>query len=231
MARILEVAPEPDGREVSARTRLILTGERLIATSGLDAVSLRQVAAESGTANRSAVRYHFGSREGLVQAIIEHRLPRLSARRRALLADAVADGAAPQLRDVVRAYVVPLLEEGEDDESWFVGFVAQLQQFGADEHPFDRSAPELQHPSREFLALIASFLTKLPEPVRSNRVAYAAAMATHVAADRQRARRHNPAGVQLVYPLFVADLLDTIVGGLEAPPSAETRRALKPQAR
>jgi AcrR family transcriptional regulator len=71
LATQLDRSDAHDG--ASSRVRLILTGERLIATYGLDAVSLRQVAAEAGAANTSAVQYHFGSKEGLVEAIMAYR--------------------------------------------------------------------------------------------------------------------------------------------------------------
>lgn len=224
------LATQLDGSDAhgraSSRVRLILTGERLIATFGLDAVSLRQVAAEAGAANTSAVQYHFGSKEGLVEAIMAYRHPSLAQRRRLLLAEGVSAGAPLDLRTAVRAYVLPLLEDGEDDSSWFVGFIAQLQQFGRGRHPFEVSSPELQHPSREYFALIASFIGHVPEPLRSNRIVYAARTSMHMAADRQRSRRHDPDAVQLPYALFVADVLDTVVAGLEVTPSADARRAL-----
>ena len=58
-----------------ARTQLLLAGERLIAEFGPE-VSLRDVAVAAGQRNNSAVHYHFGSRDGLIKAIIGHRQAR-----------------------------------------------------------------------------------------------------------------------------------------------------------
>ena len=62
---------------------LILSGLELFATQGLDAVSMRTINAHAGARNASAVHYHFGSKMGMVKAIVEflkgqldgHRLP------------------------------------------------------------------------------------------------------------------------------------------------------------
>ena len=50
---------------------LILSGLELFATQGLDAVSMRTINAHAGARNASAVHYHFGSKMGMVKAIVE----------------------------------------------------------------------------------------------------------------------------------------------------------------
>jgi len=69
--------------------QLLLTAERLFAEHGFAGVSLRQIATEAGSANNSAVVYHFGSKEGLVGAIFAYRLPQLMQRRELLKARVV----------------------------------------------------------------------------------------------------------------------------------------------
>lgn len=51
------------------RLRLLKTAERLFATEGLDAVSLRAVNAAAGL-GPSSVHYHFGTKEDLVAAVL-----------------------------------------------------------------------------------------------------------------------------------------------------------------
>ena len=53
---------------------LIETAERLFAERGVNAVSLREIGAEAGQRNTGAVRYHFGTKEALVNAVFEHRM-------------------------------------------------------------------------------------------------------------------------------------------------------------
>ena len=65
--------------------RLVVTAERLFALHGIDGVSLRQIAAEAGSGNNSAVHYHFGSKDGLIEAILGHRLAQLTRERQMLV--------------------------------------------------------------------------------------------------------------------------------------------------
>ena len=67
----------PDCGE-STKEQILLAAERLIADHGVDGVSMRQIGSAVGSGNNSAVLYHFGSKEKLVQAIFEYRLPRLA---------------------------------------------------------------------------------------------------------------------------------------------------------
>lgn len=56
-----------------ARERLLDAAERLFLVSGCDAVSVRAINAAAGM-NPAAVHYHFGSREQLIEALLESRL-------------------------------------------------------------------------------------------------------------------------------------------------------------
>lgn len=81
---------------------LMDTAERLFALEGL-AVSDRRIAQEAGNANHSAVKYHFGGRDGLLDALLGRHLSDLEAERGARLA------ASQTLIDDVRALVLPQL--------------------------------------------------------------------------------------------------------------------------
>ena len=59
--------------EASTRDRLLDAAMRLFLAKGADQVSVRAVNAEAGL-NAGAVHYHFGSREGLITALLEREL-------------------------------------------------------------------------------------------------------------------------------------------------------------
>ncbi|MGV0746938.1 TetR/AcrR family transcriptional regulator [Mycolicibacter heraklionensis] len=61
------------GTETSTRENLLNVTERLLLESGYEAVSVRAVCAAAGV-NPAAVHYHFGSKVGLVTALLEARL-------------------------------------------------------------------------------------------------------------------------------------------------------------
>jgi AcrR family transcriptional regulator len=96
---------------------MIDAAERLASERGLGAMSLRDVMAAAGQRNKSAAQYHFGSREGLVEAVIEARMAPVNARRLELLH---ALGSPLAVRDVADVLVRPLAEAvvGERESRW-----------------------------------------------------------------------------------------------------------------
>ena len=206
----------------STTDRLIEVAERLFAERGIDGVSLRQIATEAGTANNSAVRYHFGSKESLITAIIEYRLPYLITRRELLSARSDPD----DLRSVLEAHLLPVVDMAESADNHYLIFIEQLGRYGRGvDHPFLHVAAPLRDSHRTFLRTAGALLTHLPSDLRVDRIATATAMCLHSSADRQRALRHG--AQQRPYALHVNDLFDGLVGYLNATPSQATLRALK----
>jgi AcrR family transcriptional regulator len=203
----------------STKEQIVLAAERLFAAHGLDGVSLRQIGAAAGNANNSAVQYHFGSKDALVQAIFEHRLPYLHERRRLL----VEVRRPNDLRSWVECYVLPILEQGEQEGSHYLGFVAMLQQ-SDHRRVFDRLPQQALESTRRFHREVGALLADVPEPLRSHRIAQALAFSVHATADRERARAdgHDV----LPFAVHVSDLLDGLVGFLDAPVSAGALAAL-----
>ncbi|UGQ12347.1 TetR/AcrR family transcriptional regulator [Yinghuangia sp. ASG 101] len=196
----------------SVKEQIVLAAERLFAAHGLEGVSLRQVSTAAGNGNNSAVQYHFGSRDRLIQAIFEYRLPDLNERRRVLAARLRPN----DLRSWVECHIVPVLEQGEQQGSHYLGFVAKLQQTGRRD-VFDQMSDEFRQPTRTFREAIAEHLAHIPEPLRSHRVAQAMAFAVHAGSQRERAQLDG--GHVLPFDLHVQDLIDGLVGFLSAPTS------------
>ncbi|MDH4322200.1 MAG: CerR family C-terminal domain-containing protein [Desulfobulbaceae bacterium] len=94
------------------KTRLLDAAEHLFAENGYHGTSLRMITTAAG-ANLAAVNYHFGSKEALIEAVIERRLLPLNRLRterlQALLADADNRAAAPDLRQTLAAFIEPTL--------------------------------------------------------------------------------------------------------------------------
>jgi AcrR family transcriptional regulator len=63
-------APAADGRRTHPRDRMLAAAIAYIAANGLHDRSLREVAASIGTSHRMLI-YYFGSKEGLMRAIVE----------------------------------------------------------------------------------------------------------------------------------------------------------------
>jgi len=100
------------------KTHLLDVAEHLFAEHGIDATSLRKITSRANV-NLAAVHYHFGSKEGLVQAIFARRLDPLNADRlRRLNASETAAGdTPPPVEDLVEAFIDPALKRLRKRES------------------------------------------------------------------------------------------------------------------
>ncbi|MET8213518.1 TetR/AcrR family transcriptional regulator [Streptomyces sp. NPDC005373] len=203
----------------AAKEHIILAAERLFAERGLDGTSLRQISAAAGNGNNTAVQYHFGSKERLIQAIFEYRLHDLNARRRAL----VAERRPSDIRAWLECHVIPVLEQGEREGSHYLSFVANLHQHGRSD-VLERLSPELLAPTQRFRERAGALLPHLPEPLRSHRIAQTMVFSVHAGSEREQSRARD--GHVLPFAIHLRDLLDGLVGFLQAPVSPATLAAL-----
>lgn len=90
-----------------SKIQLILAGERLFAERGVEGASLREIAVAAGHGNNNAVRYHFGSKQGLVQAIFRHRVVQMEPVRAKLLARLKAANFVTDTRAIFEVVVLP----------------------------------------------------------------------------------------------------------------------------
>jgi AcrR family transcriptional regulator len=115
-------AKRADGLETTSE--LVEIAERMFAERGVENVALTQIVAAAGQKNRSALHYHFGSRGGVLAAVIDRRLAAINARRLALLDALPADASA---HDVVRADIAALVLTALE-EPWGGDYVSILAQ-------------------------------------------------------------------------------------------------------
>lgn len=207
---------------------MIEAGERIAAERGLAAMSLREVQAAAGQRNKSAAQYHFGSRLGLIEAIVAARMGPINEHRQAQLADLDAAGSPATVRQLVEVLVEPLAQATLRPGSCWARFLVQ-----------GFADPELSEVVRRTFEGRAWFDTlerlgrasrHLPEALRQRRIDHAVGLAVTAlaAAEAARARRSSPA---LSAEVLVADLLDTCTAVIEADVSSTTRSALRRTAR
>lgn len=133
------------GRSPATRLALIRAAEQLFARNGIDAVSLRQICAAAGQRNTNAVRYHFGDKEQLVEAIFERRQGELEPMRRTMLDAIPPEGALPDQSatiDALLAVVVrpPLMIADPEERYNYVKLLASYLNRHRDSgmrHPLD----------------------------------------------------------------------------------------------
>lgn len=124
------------------RDRLLREAMRLFAQEGINAVSLRRIVSAAGALNASALHYHFGNRECLVEAISKMLQAELEPQCCSRI-DALRPG-AHRVRDVIKTAFGPVIEMFEDpafgrDAVCFIGrlgwdFGEAGQRFSANLH-------------------------------------------------------------------------------------------------
>lgn len=207
-------------------TRLVLleTAERLFATQGIGAVTLREIQLAAGQSNSSVIGYHFGSKTDLVRALIAHRQPALDAERDDGLATLhhTVDGSgrpAATARELVDLVVGPLVSSIRRGEL-YVPFLARLS-----EDPLARSEYWPSHVEDNLTPevteqLVQSVTSGLPPRVRRARNLLFFTSVLDTLGDH--ARRGLPLSA-----VRLSGYLDGWVGLLTAPVSPETIRLLE----
>jgi AcrR family transcriptional regulator len=162
-----------DGTET--RERLLDAAQHLFARRGVDAVAIREINDRAGQRNASALHYHFGSRAGLLVAIVERHQPAIDGERARLLA-----AAGDEAHAVLHAILTPLTNrlrspEGRD----YLRIVPQILGPG---HVDD----ELPTPAAlvEGLTRLEAHLAQLSPSVRSQRLRSMLLVTTTLLADR-----------------------------------------------
>jgi AcrR family transcriptional regulator len=203
----------------SGETALILAAERLFAENGIEGVALRQINQAANQKNISAAHYHFGSREGLVQAVLRYRLPELDRRRGELLRRKVG---AKDVRFYLEAFIAPLIEElgPRETGNHYLRFIQQYERIHGDDYEFAR---QISPHGVEIYAGLERLLYYIPAEVRRLRIGYLINMIHSVLATAE-ARLEKGKLSQADVPLIAANTLDMFAAALSAPLSADTVR-------
>ncbi len=212
-------------RSAATRAKLVNVAERLFAARGIDGVTLNEIGEAASQRNAAVCQYHFGSKAGLLQAIIDKHVPGIAARRYALL-DELERIRRPGLREVVRAFVLPVAEKLRDPDGGreFILINAQLvaihtaslQHLGAS----SLEVPTVDRLTRTLQRVMAPY--RLPPAVLKQRAMLSAALLFHGLADHLRMQevvKRRDASMDT--ELFVQTLEDALVallaGGTSAP--------------
>jgi len=195
---------------------LILAAERLFAERGIANVSLRQINQAANQKNIAAIHYHFGSRERLVRAVLEHRWSRLDRRRSEMLrrTDRMKD-----LGFYLEAFIIPLSEElaPRPEGNHYLRFITQ----------YDRSegtyelARRLTPAGVEIYRQIEKLMFYFPDRVRSLRIGYLINMIHSILAKAEEQMARGEVHYADVH-IITSNIIDMLSSALSAPLSART---------
>lgn len=194
---------------------LMRSAEKLFGQRGIDKVSLREIAVAAGQANNSAVQYHFGTKENLLQAVFEMRMPAIDAARKRYLEGITAEREA-DLNDLVAALLMPLpeifnLRQLEN----FAMFMASISHVETTKHPFFR-AEEIAPVSVEIFRGIKAHFNHLPAEAFSIRIRLAGDLFLDAVAERRRLEKSKSDPYESHHHFWL-DVLNMAVAVLGSP--------------
>jgi AcrR family transcriptional regulator len=206
---------------------LLEQGALLFARHGVAGVTARQLHEAVGARNESALHYYFGDKDGLAWEILLGHLTAVEARRAPLVAAIEAEAAVGDVRALVHALAAPMAADlGDERGRAHLRLVGRLS---GPELAYQPPFRAVEAPAgRAVVRWLVEALHPLPLPVRNERLA--ALRGQLISLFALRAQLLDEAG-DAAWPdneLFVANLLDQLVAGLLAEPSAETLAVVPP---
>jgi AcrR family transcriptional regulator len=215
-------APETAARRQrgdGARSRLLDAAERLFAERGIDAVSLNSIAKFANQLNGSVMQYHFGSKTGVIRAILERRMEDLNRRRNELIDSIDMSDRVQALHQVAEAMVLPFAEHlYTEGGSSYLRFIAQVS-FSADQSVFELVRGTNDSAVRKIAVLVQEIMCDMKPDVVRHRLALVTHLVLYGVGEREKLRmagKHTGAA-RLRTEDFIADLVQMIVGALNAP--------------
>lgn len=209
----------------STRQALLEEGARLFARAGAHNVTTRQLHDAVGARNESALHYHFGGRDGLVEEIVRTHLAAVEARRAALVERIERDGRTHDVRSLVHALAAPMAEDLDDELGR-----AHLRLVGQLSHPslaYERPFRVIEAPAgTAVVRWLHDAMAWLPPAIRTERAAALRAQLITFFATRAQLVDESPPRKRYDHTLFLENLLDMLVAGIEAAPSPAARQSV-----
>jgi AcrR family transcriptional regulator len=216
------------------RRKLLDAAARAFAEHGVHNASMLDITRQAGQRNRGALHYHFGSREGVLCAVLEEHVDFLAAREGELL-DAARRTPDDDLESVVEAVVRPAAELAES--GWrgrcFLVILAELVEEDPATLGPEVGAVLTRTGGDAVYGLLASRMPDLAPEVRIERLALMTMFILRAVADRARAVDGAPSGAaggagaaeaggrrarpHLGYEAFVRNLVSMVAAAVAAP--------------
>jgi AcrR family transcriptional regulator len=202
------------------REKLVDEAARAFAAHGVFTASLIDITRRAGQRNRGALHYHFGSRAGVICAVLERHVDFLARREGELLEVALARP-DNDVKSVVEAIVRPaaeLAESGWRGRCFLVILAELIEEDPAGLDP-DVSDVLARTGGYAVYALLATRMADVSDEVRAERFALATGFILRAVADRARVlgRRGRHGRPQLEEEAFVRNLVAMVAAGLSEP--------------
>jgi AcrR family transcriptional regulator len=149
--------------ELSVRERILEVAERLFAEYGMSGVGLRAITTEAKV-NLASIAYHFGSKDGLLEALFAQRAAPIAQERLRLLALCSENGKTPELEQILDAFLRPSLTLGVEPRFGGPAFVKLRARLGTEPETLSRKilSKAFDQSSRRFIEALAKALPEMP---------------------------------------------------------------------
>ncbi len=156
-------ARKPVASALSVRERILVVAERMFAEHGMEGVGLRAITA-AARVNLASIAYHFGSKEGLLEALFAQRAAPIAQERLRLLARCFEESKTPTLERILDAFLRPALTLGVQPQFGGPAFVKLRARLGTEPEMMSRKilAKAFDQSSRQFIDAIAQGLPQQP---------------------------------------------------------------------
>ncbi len=212
----------------STRERILAAAEELFARTGVATTSLRAITALARV-NLAAVNYHFGSKDGLVEAVYRRRLEPLNRARLANLdkLEAASGEDPPSLEAVMEAFILPVVKLGQDPAQGGPTVMRLLGQTHTEAAGYFRTyfAGEYREVLHRYEEVLSRILPDLPGEQIRTRLAFLVGAMTYPIAERQLLELLTGAEIQRQdIDSMMKQLVPFAVAGFLAPAARKPRR-------
>jgi AcrR family transcriptional regulator len=206
------------GKQALLDAAAVLMDER-----GVDNVTIQDISQASGHRNRSAVQYHFGSRDAVVRAVIMRTMDTIDAERNLLLDHLETTGVPLTPRSVIEVVIAPLARQLRTPEGRrYLRLCAQLinhPRFMSDAGDAITLNTSISRCAGHLIPVLARF----PGPIAAERTSQVTGFVVRACGDQSRLMDSDaPARPVLSVEDFTVNLVDTVLAILEAPTSVTT---------
>jgi len=211
----------------ATRTKIIATAERLFAERGIDAVSLNEINTAAEQKNKSGLHYHFGSKAGLIQAIIDKHGPGIAEARHEML-DEMESAGQLTIPNIVRCFVLPIAEKLHDPDGGVSYIRVNAQLVGSSDYNLFNLRKEYTDPKQDrLMSTMMKVVPSLPEPLRMPRMLMVTSLLFHGLANYSRIVEGDEEAMRMENTMvFTQSLVDAVVALLSVEPSPATLEAI-----
>jgi AcrR family transcriptional regulator len=213
----------------ATREHLLDVAEQLYGERGIAAVSLREIRLAAGSRNTAAMQFHFGDRDGLLDALIARHMPRIAQRQQVLYDELITTRRQATRRRLVEVLVRPVAEyaTGQPQERAWVKIMAELASL-PDLHLKEMASVAPDAGIRAGAELFEQLRRTMPSALARERLIVLAQSSVHTAADYARLQDNPTDSRRHLKPnAFIENLIDMRTGALFAPVSEAAQAACR----